>query len=249
MNSLKEKVAEISVDKKPEIPRIVRLLENPSSPIALPGSINLYNHDCLHVLLAQDMSPRGYAFVVGFCMGNDYNTHWLHTIIFKLFSLYIYPQKFRLSFQEFASFDVGFEYGRKIIPKKRINRIDFSQINEYSVAKIRQIIGIREADLKILSRKIKFKNYRIDYQNYYWKKTVMQLAKVLKWSSSTFAVAGGVLLALNIEASPYAFFLLAASSFQLLLSSCLDKDKSLIVYSGSLFFCVDLLGIYRWILK
>ena len=81
------------------------------------------------------------------------------------------------------------------------------------------------------------------------KKTQLNWAENFKWSSSFFAVIGGFILALNLAISSYGFILLAASSSQLLISSLLKKDKSLIFYSGSIFFCVDLLGIYRWILK
>jgi hypothetical protein len=77
----------------------------------------------------------------------------------------------------------------------------------------------------------------------------MKLKKILSYSSSAFAFAGGILLASNADPiSKYGFIFLACSSFQLLIVSFLSKDKSLLIYSGSLFFFVDCLGIYRWIL-
>ncbi|PZD70569.1 hypothetical protein C1752_10576 [Acaryochloris thomasi RCC1774] len=75
------------------------------------------------------------------------------------------------------------------------------------------------------------------------------LLRRLKFSSSLFVVIGGILLASNIASSKYGFLLLAMSSSQLVLASFLDKDKSLLVYSLSLFLCVDCLGVYRWILN
>jgi hypothetical protein len=39
------------------------------------------------------------------------------------------------------------------------------------------------------------------------------------------------------------------SSSQMLWANLLTKNKSMILYAGSLFFFVDCLGIYRWIIK
>ncbi len=45
--TLKEALQEFRLDKKEDIPWIIKLLENPLSPLALPGKISLFNHDCL----------------------------------------------------------------------------------------------------------------------------------------------------------------------------------------------------------
>jgi hypothetical protein len=75
-----------------------------------------------------------------------------------------------------------------------------------------------------------------------------QLSKILKLSSSGFAIAGGSLIAANIpEVSKYGFIFLAMSSSQMLIASLWLKDKVMIIYAGSLFVFVDCLGIYRWI--
>jgi hypothetical protein len=76
-----------------------------------------------------------------------------------------------------------------------------------------------------------------------------RLAKTLKLTSSACAITGGVLLAANLsDVSKYGFIFLALSSSQMLVASLRTKDKTMIVYSGSLFFFVDCLGIYRWIM-
>jgi hypothetical protein len=74
------------------------------------------------------------------------------------------------------------------------------------------------------------------------------LPKKLKWSSSFFAVLGGILLASKIEASGYGFIFLAISSSQMLIASLLISDKSMICYSAAIFCFVDCLGVYRWLL-
>jgi hypothetical protein len=75
------------------------------------------------------------------------------------------------------------------------------------------------------------------------------LAKKIQLSSSACAVAGGVILASNTNISGYGFIFLALSSSQLLASSILTKNQSLMVYAGSLFVFVDCLGMFRWLVK
>jgi hypothetical protein len=79
-------------------------------------------------------------------------------------------------------------------------------------------------------------------------KNIKRLATILKWSSSSCAIAGGILLASNIPASRFGFVGLAASSSQMLLASLLMADKTMIVYSGALFIFVDCLGVLRWLI-
>jgi CheY-like chemotaxis protein len=73
-------------------------------------------------------------------------------------------------------------------------------------------------------------------------------AKMLKWSSSACAIAGGILLASNTALSGYGFIGLAASSFQMLAASILLVDQTMIIYSGVLFIFVDCLGVFRWLI-
>jgi hypothetical protein len=70
---------------------------------------------------------------------------------------------------------------------------------------------------------------------------------ILKWSSSFFAVLGGVLVSSNTEVTRFGFIFLAISSSQLLLCSILNKDRAMIVYSASIFLFVDCLGVVRWL--
>ncbi|MBD2663506.1 hypothetical protein B6N60_03400 [Richelia sinica FACHB-800] len=81
------------------------------------------------------------------------------------------------------------------------------------------------------------------------KKATFSTPVFLKWSSSTCALIGGILLASKISISGYGFIFLAMSSSQLLVASILLKDKSMIFYSASVFIFVDCLGVYRWVLS
>ncbi len=143
--TLSEALQEFCIDKPEDIPWIIRLIENPLSPVALPGKISLYNHDCLHILLERKVTPSDEAFVIGFTMGNDPNTKPWHLKVFKFLSLYLYPHPYRFTHQDFYAFGLGFKYGRSL--KARFNQIDFAQYKNVKIALLRQVLGIDESAL------------------------------------------------------------------------------------------------------
>jgi hypothetical protein len=83
----------MNLNNQSAIPLIIRLFENPSSPIALPGKISLHNHDCLHIILGLGVSPAEEAFIIGFTMGNDDRTKIWHVRLFKFIARFVYSSK------------------------------------------------------------------------------------------------------------------------------------------------------------
>lgn len=134
-----------SLDKQSDIPLIIRLLENPSSPIALPGKISLHNHDCLHIILGIGVSPQEEAFIIGFTMGNDDAIKQWHIKIFKFFSRFIYPAKYQFSAKDIDIFDRGFKYGKEL-KFRNINRLDFAWLYNLKVQNIRDYFSINSFD-------------------------------------------------------------------------------------------------------
>lgn len=132
-----DQLTDFSVDEASSIPWIVRLLENSHSPLALPGKISLFNHDCLHILLGRDRSPESEAYVIGFTMGNDIRCKRLHLWLFKVFALWFYPKKYRLRWSDLKEFDRGVTHGRNL-EIKNLNLIDFNQLQNYSVSVLRK---------------------------------------------------------------------------------------------------------------
>jgi hypothetical protein len=128
-------------DDSASIPFLVRLLENPSSRLALPGSIDLYRHDCLHLLLGKGFSLEDEAYVVGFTMGNDPATNWLHLTIFRFCSVLLYPKPYRFSWRHFHAFREGFALGRSL-PVRHLNRHDFRSREHQSLAALRLAFGL-----------------------------------------------------------------------------------------------------------
>jgi hypothetical protein len=136
-------------DEEAGIPVQVWLLENPSSPIALPGSVNLYGHDCIHLLLNRGMSNFDEAFVIGFTMGNCERVEERHLSIFKLFSRFFYPSVFRFRELHLRAFDLGVMYGRKL-EYKNIHLEDFDLYIDLKIKDLRHKFGILQDELSTL---------------------------------------------------------------------------------------------------
>jgi hypothetical protein len=131
----------ISGDPPSQIPLLVWLLENPDSPFALPGSIYLKEHDFLHLLLKRGFSLEDEAYVIGFTMGNDSKTKRWHLFIFKLFSFYFYPKKYKFSQENMQAFKQGFLTGRELAIQN-LNKIGFQPYLDRNLSEIRVSLGI-----------------------------------------------------------------------------------------------------------
>jgi hypothetical protein len=147
-------------DGQADIPWQVRLLENPNSPFAFPGSINLHGHDCIHLLLNRGISNFDEAFVVGFTMGNCSRVKDKHLQIFKVLSKVIYPRPYRFTAWHLLVLDLGFQYGRKI-ESKNLNEIDFGLYYGWEIKdlRIRFNISIQEITSLFKANEKNYKNH------------------------------------------------------------------------------------------
>jgi hypothetical protein len=128
-------------DPPDKIPFVVWLLENPASPLAMPGNIDLAGHDCIHLLLKQGFAAANEAYVVGFTMGNDDRTTWLHLMIFRIVALFLYPPKYRLTTDELAIFDQGVALGRQT-KVKNLNQGVLVKWNNATLRSVREQVGL-----------------------------------------------------------------------------------------------------------
>ena len=139
--TLQDAVQQLAIDRQADMPLLVWLLERPSSPIALPGKIDLYGHDCLHAILNRGHSLSDEAFIRGFTMGNDLQTTWLHKLLYKLAASTVYPKKYRFSWKDFQYFDAGFIYGRSL-QLRDLNQLNFSAYQNHTISEVRQQLEI-----------------------------------------------------------------------------------------------------------
>lgn len=145
----------------------------------------------------------------------------------------------------FFYFDLGFNYGRTF--SIQFSCLNFANYLAFDLRNLQRDLGIRWEDLKGI------RQIELDYQRNCLLRTTYKSSKnkkiisLLKISSSVFAVIGGLLLAWHSFISGYSFIFLACSSIQMLIASILNEDKLMILYSATIFFGVDSLGIYRWL--
>lgn len=128
-------------DQQQDIPWVVRLFENPASPLPFPGKISLCDHDCLHILLGLGTSDYDEAFIVGFTMGNDSWTKAHHIILFKLAAKFLYPVPYRFSSVHTSLFDQGVRSGARL-KVKGLNALNLSQFFDCKIDIIRAALGI-----------------------------------------------------------------------------------------------------------
>ncbi len=136
-------------DEATSIPLPVWLLENPHSPMALPGSVELKGHDYIHLLLNRGMSLFDEAFVVGFTMGNCDRMKPHHIKVYKTLSSLFFPKAYRFNSFHFRAFDFGVMYGESVL-KKNIHNVDFEQYSTFALRDVRRLCGIDLQDIQIL---------------------------------------------------------------------------------------------------
>jgi hypothetical protein len=140
--TLKEAVKSLGGYCQAVVPWQIWLFENPDSPIALPGAITLFNHDCLHILLGRcGFSNDDEAFVIGFTMGNDLQTKGCHVVLFKLLSLIFYPKKYRFTGVQVQSFDLGYKLGREHVIKN-LNHLNFETYLDKTISEVRYLLHL-----------------------------------------------------------------------------------------------------------
>ncbi|BBD62818.1 hypothetical protein NIES2109_56680 (plasmid) [Nostoc sp. HK-01] len=148
---LKDVYSAVFGTQNTKIPFLIWLLENPESPLSLPGNICLRYHDYLHILLGRNLSFQDEAFVIGFTMGNDLNIKKIHLLIYKFFAKFVYPYPYRFSDLDLLFFDLGFHYGKKV-KVKYINQMNFELYENESIAYVRNLIGINLEELKLIQK-------------------------------------------------------------------------------------------------
>lgn len=133
---------ELKGDPATDIPWLMWLLENPDSPLALPGNIGLYNHDCMHLILKQGFSSENEAYVVGFSMGNDSRSNAIYEWIIKVASVWVYPKKYRWQPSNVAAFEQGLKVGKATSPKN-LNLSIPAEWHDKTMPEIRAELGLK----------------------------------------------------------------------------------------------------------
>lgn len=148
---LQEVIATLPAADQKDIPLRVKLFENPASPIAFPGAINLARHDALHVLLGRGLRNQDEAFVIGFTMGTSDHIHTWQIYFFRWIITHIYPAPYRFTHQDLIAFDLGFNFGQAI-PMRNLDQFPFENYENVTVDELRHYLAINPAKLHAIYR-------------------------------------------------------------------------------------------------
>lgn len=125
-----------------EIGLLVRLLENPESPIALTGAVSLLRHDCIHAVLGRGLLPQDEAFVIGFTMGTaKEDLSPIEVFLFKKIARYLYPTHYRLSDQNLIAYNLGVDAG-KICSSYKLYKYPLEEWGNKKLGQIRDDLDI-----------------------------------------------------------------------------------------------------------
>jgi len=123
------------------IPWLVRLLENPASPVAFPGAISLARHDAIHALLGRGLSNQDEAFVIGFTMGAAKIIKDWQFRVFRFVSSRCYPKSYRFAVQDLIAYDLGHALGERG-DAKDLHLVPFETLGGETLAALRAAWGI-----------------------------------------------------------------------------------------------------------
>ena len=135
-----------------EVPSLVRLFENPTSPIALPGAVSLDLHDVIHVLLGRGLVDQDEAFVIGFTAAADKPDISEEEVEAYKTGFQAYDEPYRISGQDLLAFDFGIQAGR-LCAERNANlntllQLDTQQASLQKVGDLRQAYGFDESILR-----------------------------------------------------------------------------------------------------
>ena len=130
----------------PPVPWYVKLLENPASPVALVGAVDLFEHDCIHIVLGRGALQQDEAFVVGFTMGASGQLSPLQHRFFTLCSRFLYRGAYRFSRIDGMVFDLAVESAVHMNPAP-LERVDFAALMERPLGEIRASLRIDSTQL------------------------------------------------------------------------------------------------------
>ena len=141
--SLRELFASLPGDAATDVPWYVRMLENPRSPVALAGAVDLFTHDCIHLVLGRGLLPQDEAFVLGFTMGTSGRCPRWHARLLGFSARYLYRGSYRFSDLDRAVFDYAVAAGRtsQVAP---LADIDFAALLDQPLAMVRERVGLRQ---------------------------------------------------------------------------------------------------------
>jgi hypothetical protein len=131
------------------VPWYVRLLEHPSSPVALAGAIDLQGHDCVHILLGRGLLQQDEAFVLGFTMGRSGCCPAWQAALFRWCARHLYRGPYRFDPVDADVYEFAHDAARRTRGAP-VHSVDFRAWLERPLSELRAALGIEPEQLRRL---------------------------------------------------------------------------------------------------
>ncbi len=130
-----------------DIPFIIKLVENPKYDIGLfAGYVDLFTHDCIHILLGRGLLVKDEAFVIGYTMGTSKRMFRWRRNLFMFCAKYFYPEGYSFGEDERFIFNMGVMAGSRC--PTDLSKVDFKKFLNKSVSETRDKLYIDSSLLR-----------------------------------------------------------------------------------------------------
>ena len=98
-----------------DIPLRIKLVENPKwfTSEFFGGAVDLFTHDCIHIILGRGLLLKDEAFVIGYTMGSTRKISRFKRNLFMFCAKYFYPKGYRFGEEERFVFNMGVALGEQ----------------------------------------------------------------------------------------------------------------------------------------
>ena len=124
------------------IPLIIKLVENPNYNTSklFGGAVDLFTHDCIHVVLGRGLLVKDEAFVIGYTMGSTKKMKRWKRNLFMFVSKYLYPEGYKFREEERFVFNMGVMAG-SLCPTD-LSQINFKKYLNRQIKTIRKEVAV-----------------------------------------------------------------------------------------------------------
>tara|TARA_Y100000593_G_C4323402_1_gene345291 strand:- start:12022 stop:12621 length:600 start_codon:yes stop_codon:yes gene_type:complete len=131
-----------------DVPLIIKLTENPNyfTSKIFTGAVDLFSHDCIHILLGRGVLPKDEAFVIGYTMGSSKRMKRWRRNLFLWVAKNLYPEGYKFKEQERYVFYSGVMAGSRC--SSDLTKVQFKELTNMKIDNIRKLLGIDKELLK-----------------------------------------------------------------------------------------------------
>ena len=130
-----------------EVPALVRVFENPASPIALAGAVTLEQHDAIHVLIGRGLVDQDEAFTIGFTAAASKAELTEGEKLAYRVALESYMEPYRVRGRDLLAFDLGVKAAR-FCQCEHLDQILVAELRNRKLSDLRTELGIERRVLR-----------------------------------------------------------------------------------------------------